>query len=156
MSQSTKRERPKKPHKDFPLTPHPTGRWCKKVRGKLEFFGKWDDPQAALEKWLAQKDDLLAGRKPRPATGGGTELGHVINLFLNYKRHLVETGELSHATWRDYKRVGERLVRTFGRTRLLEDLRPDDFERLRVSIAKKSSGGTGFGPVAISKFITST
>jgi hypothetical protein len=32
-----------KPHKDFPLTAHPSGRWCKKVRGKVWFFGKLDD-----------------------------------------------------------------------------------------------------------------
>ena len=24
---------------DFPLTPRPTGRWCKKVKGKLHYFG---------------------------------------------------------------------------------------------------------------------
>ena len=42
----------------------------KKVRGRFHYFGKVaDDPdgQKALELWLAQKDDLLAGRKPRPA-----------------------------------------------------------------------------------------
>jgi hypothetical protein len=27
----------------FPLTPHPTGRWCKKIRGKIHFFGKLAD-----------------------------------------------------------------------------------------------------------------
>jgi hypothetical protein len=52
----------KKPRPDFPLTPHPSGRWCKKVRAKLHYFGKLEDPQAALNKWLDQRDDLLAGR----------------------------------------------------------------------------------------------
>lgn len=35
MKQSTKIA---KPSKDFPLTPHPSGRWCKKVRGVLHYF----------------------------------------------------------------------------------------------------------------------
>lgn len=34
-----KRGKPEKPYSDLPLTPHPTGKWCKKVRWKLYYFG---------------------------------------------------------------------------------------------------------------------
>jgi hypothetical protein len=64
------RSKPDKPYPEFPLTAHPAGYWCKKVRGKLEYFGPWDDPDAALEKYLEQKDALHAGRKPREASEG--------------------------------------------------------------------------------------
>ena len=30
----------KKPHPGFPLEPHPSGRWCKKVRGRFCYFGR--------------------------------------------------------------------------------------------------------------------
>ena len=57
--------KPEKPHKDYPLYSHRNGQWAKKIRGKTHFFGPWIDPQTALEKWLDEKDDLLAGRVPR-------------------------------------------------------------------------------------------
>jgi len=44
------RHKPAKPSPSFPLTPHNNGQWCKKIRGKLYFFGVWDDPDAALER----------------------------------------------------------------------------------------------------------
>jgi hypothetical protein len=36
------------PRASFPLTAHPNGQWCKKIRGKVHFFGVWLDPDAAL------------------------------------------------------------------------------------------------------------
>src|SRR5882724_775560 len=53
--------KPAKPYPEFPLTAHPAGYWCKKIRGKLHYFGPWDDPDGALAKYLEQKDDLHAG-----------------------------------------------------------------------------------------------
>jgi hypothetical protein len=36
--------KPSKPYPEPPLTAHPAGYWCKKIRGKLHYFGKWEDP----------------------------------------------------------------------------------------------------------------
>ena len=38
--------KPSKPYPEFPLTAHPTGYWCKTIRGKIHYFGPWDDPTA--------------------------------------------------------------------------------------------------------------
>src|SRR6516225_9724109 len=94
--------KPSKPYPEFPLTAHPTGYWCKKIRGKLHYFGPWDDPEGALAKYLEQKDALHAGRKPREATEGLT-VKELCNRFLGAKQDRVDSGELSPHTWTDYK-----------------------------------------------------
>ena len=80
--------KPKKPYPDFPLFAHATGRWAKKIRGKFVYFGKWEDPAAALAKYLDERDDLHAGRTPRVSRDGLT-IRDLLNRFLTAKRHLV-------------------------------------------------------------------
>src|SRR3954449_43649 len=87
--------RPSKPYPDFPLFPHATRRWAKKIRGKIHYFGPWSDPDAALAKYLKQKDALHAGRKPWEASDDVT-VKDLCNQFLNAKRALVESGELTN------------------------------------------------------------
>src|SRR5579864_4917120 len=99
---SGKPANPSKPYPEFPLTAHPAGCWCKKIRGKLHYFGPWSDPDAALAKYLEQKDALHAGRKPRESIDGVT-VKELCNQFLNAKQAQVDTGELSPRTWDGYK-----------------------------------------------------
>lgn len=90
--------KPNKPYPNYPLTPHPSGQWCKRIRVKIHYFRPWDNPDAVLEKYLAQKDDLHAGRTPRPDTGT-MAVKDVANAFLQHKQALVDAGELSPRTW---------------------------------------------------------
>lgn len=130
---------------DFPLSPHQaTGRWFKKIRGKRHYFGSIDDPQAALNLYLAQRDDLLAGRKPRSKSTEGVTVADVINAFLTKKRALVDAGELSAKHWHDLYAIGRQIAASLGKRRLVADLRAEDFTAFRASMAK-TCGPTTLG-----------
>src|SRR5215469_14285045 len=115
--------KPAKPYPEFPLTAHPAGYWCKKIRGKLHYFGPWADPDGALKKYLDQKDALHSGRTPRPDPEALTVKG-LVNEFLNHKRDLRDAGELSPRTWAQYKETCDLLVKHLGKQRLVSDLGP--------------------------------
>jgi integrase len=138
--------KPSKPYPEFPLTAHPAGYWCKKIKGKIHYFGPWADPDGALARYLEQKDDLHAGRKPRPDADGLT-VKELCNAFLNAKQAKVDAGELSPLTWRKYKHVCDLLVSQLGRTRLVADVRADDFAAIRDRMTRS------WGPLRVRDFV---
>jgi integrase len=134
--------RPKKPRPDFPLFAHASGRWAKKIRGKLQYFGPWDDHEGALNKYLEQKDDLHAGRKPR-VLGDTLTVRDLLNRFLTSKKLLADSGEISLRTFVEYHACCERVGEAFGLERAVTDLAADDFEQLRARLTKT------WGPVTL-------
>src|SRR5262245_28762346 len=126
-----KRQKPEKPGPDFPLFAHAAGVWAKKIRGKLEYFGPWSDPEGALARYLEQRDDLEAGRTPRPAANALPTVKDAANAFLNAKQAAVQSGELSPRSFEGYKAGADLVVATFGKNRQVLDLRGEDFAKLR-------------------------
>lgn len=142
--------KPRKPRPDFPLFVHQRGYWAKKVGGKFWYFGKVEnDPKGAvaLEQWLDQKDDLLAGRTPR-TPGDGLTVRDLCNRFLSVKEAAVGTKEITQRHFEDLYTACELLVKHFGKTRLVDDLAADDFELLRKSLAKTRAAWALGGVVA--------
>lgn len=123
---------PQKPRQDFPLYAHRSGKWCIKIKGKSHYFGRWDNPDGALQEYLDVKDDLLAGR-PIIKTGGVT-VRELCNRFLNSKQRQVDSGELKQDGWEDYYDACEKVIKVFGKGAKVANLRADDFEELRASL----------------------
>lgn len=162
--ESRKVTKPPKPHDGFPLFPHATGRWAKKVLGKLHFFGRWgnsvlgeivpaDDTDAtaaaALDEFNRQWPYLREGRTPPPKDAeDGCTVRELCNAFLNSKKAKVESAELSQYSFSEYMRTTDAIMEFFGRGRRVDDLRPDDFEKFRSFLAKAKNGGT-CGPVTL-------
>lgn len=132
---------------DFPLWKHPSGRWCHKVKKRFWYFGRVsEDPEgkAALDLWLYQKDDILTGRRPRkPGEPERRAIGDLCNRFLAHKTTLLNAGELSPRTFQRYHGTCADIVRTLGKHTAVDDLRPEDFGRLRTALSAK------WGPVGL-------
>jgi len=126
----------RKPRPDFPLFPHSTGRWAKKVRGKLEYFGRIkDDPKGerALAEWLDQRDLLLAGRRRRIIKADALTVADLANRLLTWKVSQYKAGNIKVQTVRMWYNVCALVVAQFGAKQAVEDLGPDDFQRLMES-----------------------
>ncbi len=100
---------------DFPLFAHQNGQWAKKIRGKLHYFGQWDDPDGAMIRWLDVKDDLLAGRTPRDKNPNGVTLKAMLDRFRTEKSDRIDSGELSPRTLQDYRAVCQIVADVFGK-----------------------------------------
>src|SRR5687768_13215651 len=152
--------RPKKPYPDFPLTPHASGTWQKKILGKIHYFGRWarrvngklvrvegDGWKEALEAYKAVADDLHAGRTPRVHNDELT-VESLLDHFLTAKKRKMEAGELTAASFAEYKAAADLVAKQFGLSRLVDDLAATDFAALRALMVKK------WGPVRLANTIT--
>lgn len=172
MGKSTPKKRPRKtkswtvagfvierPTRDFPLSPHSSGKWQKKIHGETVYFGTWakrvdgklkriegDGWQDALATYNRQADALHAGRTPRASTDSIT-VAKLCNRFLTSKLRKVEAVELSSRAFKEYREATDLIVTAFGKTRLVDDLAADDFESLRARMAKR------WGPARLGKFV---
>lgn len=133
MSHSTKPGRQTN-DRDFPLWQRKDGRWCRKIKGRFFYFGT--DRQAALNEWLRVKDHLLAGRTPPPKENpDAITIAGLCNQYLTAVKENVAAGETSQRTFGNAYVSCARLVEHFGKSRLIDDLRPDDFAEYRSKLS---------------------
>lgn len=135
-----------KPYPEFPLTAHPSGRWCKKHNQRTYYFGPIDDPDAALasfqRQWshIREHGEYLPDDPPLNTTeGGGCTMETLCNSFLNAKQDKLESGELSRASFSDYRHTTDRLISHFGRSQRVDQLGPLDFQTFRRKLASTLS-----------------
>ena len=143
------RSKPAKPYQGFPLTAHPNGQWCKKIRGKVHFFGVWADPMAALENYNRQAADLQAGRRPRPPESpAGPTIKDLANAYLSMQHEKAERGLITPSWLRDCLDTARAFVGFAGGDRPWADLRPDDFTGYRMDLYSR------YGVCAVDRAIT--
>jgi hypothetical protein len=97
-----RRRKPAKPYHAFPLTAHNDGQWCKKIHGKVRFFGTWAEPEAALQGYLKMAADLHAGREPNQSVPpDAPTVKEVCNHYLAYQLRRAQVGEIGPRWFED-------------------------------------------------------
>lgn len=128
---TTKRTPPKKPSRDFPLTPHPCGSWCKKIAGKLRYFGPWADPDAARKRYDEFAASVRAGRMPRPVPDGSVKVNEVCNRFVTYQHTQAQLGQIKLRSFRNFKSIVGRFADYVGKSMTVGEIHPEVFAAYR-------------------------
>lgn len=147
-SSTPPRVKPAKPHKDFPLVAHPNGQWSKQVRGKVYYFGPWEDPDGALARYLEVKDDIHAGREPKPKTDELT-VRDLCNTYLEHCEWKFQRGKITRRTFNDEKGYCVTIVQAIGDS-VAGEIGARDFQKLHRSYP------TTWGPTRESHHVKAT
>ena len=124
-----------KPYKSFPLTPHRSGQFCKKIRGKIFYFGKVSDPDAALKRYHEHCDGLHSGKTDRVERRAELTVAELANQFLAAKDAKRENGDLTPGAFVEYHRDCQRLVAFLGKDCCVLSITRQDLADLRSHLA---------------------
>ncbi len=120
---------------DFALWLHvPSGQWCKKIRGKVYYFGT--DKDEAAKRWNAEKDALHAGETPKSRGGKATivELGNVFSADQRAKYEVTGKPGLRHIELCEM--TIKRLIAHLGNGFVAADLSPMHFGKIKWELFK--------------------
>lgn len=123
----------------FPLTLHKTGQFCKKIKGKLYYFGT--NKQQALQRYLEQAAYLHAGKAPTPKLPQNQlSLKILCNLYLDHQESRANIGEIQLRHVSDQILLLKDFVRFVGPNRTVSDISTIELQnyRKRLINAKKS------------------
>ncbi len=125
----------KQRNRGFPLTPHPNGQWCKRIRGVIHYFGPLDDKEGSLNLWLEEKDDLLAGREPASRLEGYS-LGELCDEHLADCEERVEVGKMARWSLKDFT-LARRMIDAAGVANVpVEALKPHHFTKIQQAVER--------------------
>ncbi|MFB0524287.1 MAG: hypothetical protein ACETVZ_02020 [Phycisphaerae bacterium] len=97
----------------FPLTLHPTGQYCKKIKGKIRYFGT--DKKQALERYLGQATYLHGcQRSMQIASNDKMTLKELFDIYLQYQHSRVLADELTPKHYNDQIGSVRRLMSFLG------------------------------------------
>jgi integrase len=119
----------------FPLTLHKTGQYCKKIKGKLYYFGS--ERTVALERYLKQATYLHSGKLPRSkCTDADMSIKALCNYYLDHQESRAEVGEIKLRHLHDQILLLRHFARFTGPNRLVSQISTIDLQNYRRRLIK--------------------
>jgi len=119
----------------FPLTLHKTGQFCKKIKGKLYYFG--NDKKKALARYIEQAPYLHTGKAEKARLDVQTmTLKTLCNLYLDYQNSRVQTKEITARHYVDEVGSLKMLARFFGPNRDVAEITALDLQNYKRRLTK--------------------
>lgn len=134
MSKSKRKTRSDK----FPLTLHPTGQYCKKINGKLYYFGS--DKKKALEKYLNQASDLHGNKEiMQKKSVDEMTLKQLCDIYLQYQLLKVQANALTAGHHNEQIASLKKLMSFIGSSRKIGEISTLDLQSYRRKLQKEYS-----------------
>jgi len=102
MSKSNQKLNRKTRSDKFPLTLHKTGQYCKKIKGKIFYFGT--NKQAAYQKYIEQASSLHLNQKIPKGCEQDLSIKDLCNMYLDYQESRISSGEIKMRQFYDQTR----------------------------------------------------
>lgn len=119
----------------FPLTLYRTGQYCKKIKGKVHYFGR--DKQQALQRYLDQATYLHGSQdSTQTATNGNMTLKKLCDLYLQYQHSKVTAGDLTPKHYNDQISSLGKLMYFVGQGRKVESISTLDLQNYKRKLQK--------------------
>ena len=144
MAKSNNKKSRKTRSDKFPLTLHNTGQYCKKIKGKIYYFGK--DKKLALQKYLQQASDLHTKQNSklfqRP-TSESLTIKELSNIYLEYQQSRMEAGDLTERYYVDQIKYLKNFAIFIGPSCLIDEITTMDIQSYRNELLKKYNSPSG-------------
>lgn len=121
----------------FPLTLHKTGQYCKKIKGKIYYFGK--DKKLALERYQEHASMLYNNRNRITHKNFDMTLKGLSDLYLQHQLSRVQSGELTAAHYTDQSKCLRQFINSLGQYVKIKDILTLDLQKYRRQIKKRYS-----------------
>ena len=122
----------------FPLTLHPTGQYCKKINGKIYYFGT--NKKQALKRYLDQATYLHG--YPCAATkgsDGSMPLRQLCDLYLGYQHARVRAGAITGRHYADQVKSLNKLMSFLGKGRRIRTISTLDLQNYKRQLQNAHS-----------------